>query len=217
MLPFTREQFFSVLVTYNNAIWPTQILAYLLGGAAVWLLFRPSRSTNRLIAAILAVMWLWTGIGYHWLSFVTINPAAYAFALLFVLQGAWLIYAGVIEDRLVFGFRRDVSGLIGIAFVVYAAIVYPLFAMAIGHGYPELPMFGVTPCPVTIFTFGLLLLTTRPVSWVTLALPFIWSLIGGSAAFLLGVAPDWVLLASGLIALPMLLLRDRNAARPAHT
>ena len=39
MLPFTPDQFLSVFVTYNNAIWPIQIVAHLLGGVAVALLF----------------------------------------------------------------------------------------------------------------------------------------------------------------------------------
>lgn len=31
MLPFTREQFLAVFVAYNEAVWPTQVLAYSLG------------------------------------------------------------------------------------------------------------------------------------------------------------------------------------------
>ena len=38
MLPFTREQFLAAFVTYNEAIWPAQLVAYLLGLAAVALL-----------------------------------------------------------------------------------------------------------------------------------------------------------------------------------
>ena len=93
----------------------------------------------------------------------------------------------------------------------YAAILYPLIGLATGHHYPETPMFGVTPCPVTIFTFGLLLFTVRPVPRWLLVIPFIWSLIGGSAAILLNVPQDWLLLASGCIALPLIVLRDRQA------
>jgi hypothetical protein len=32
-----------------------------------------------------------------------------------------------------------------------------------------------------------------------LAIPLLWSLIGGSAAFLLGVPQDWLLLFSGVV------------------
>ena len=93
---------------------------------------------------------------------------------------------------------------------MYAAIVYPLIGISTGHAYSELPVFGVTPCPVTIFSFGMFLLTTRPVSSWLLVIPFIWSLIGGSAAILLNVPQDWLLLVSGFIAVPILIVRDRT-------
>ena len=35
MLPFTLEQFLNVFATYNKAIWPAQIAAYVLGAIAV--------------------------------------------------------------------------------------------------------------------------------------------------------------------------------------
>jgi hypothetical protein len=95
--------------------------------------------------------------------------------------------------------------------VVYAAAVYPLLGMWTGHRYPEMPMFGITPCPVTIFTFGLLLFTTTPVSRWLLVIPLLWSPVGGSAAILLGVSQDWLLLLSG-VAAPLIVLRDRNLA-----
>ena len=47
-------------------------------------------------------------------------------------------------------------------------------------------MFGVTPCPVTIFAFGVL--AAKPLPRLVLVIPLAWSLIGGSAAVLLGIA-----------------------------
>jgi hypothetical protein len=88
--------------------------------------------------------------------------------------------------------------------ILYACVLYTLLGLWAGHRYPEMPMFGVTPCPVTIFTFGVLLLTTAPVSRWLLVIPVIWSLIGGSAAFLLQVPQDWLLLFSGLSVIPLL-------------
>jgi hypothetical protein len=213
MLPFSSEEFLAVFVNYNRAIWPIQIAAYLLGGFAFALLFLKPRSGDRVISGILAAMWLWTGLGYHGLWFSTINQAAYLFAALFILHGCYHLYAGVYKGQVHFGRRSDLATFVGMAFVSYAAIVYPLIGMATGHHYPETPMFGVTPCPVTIFTFGLLLLTVRPVPRWLLVVPFIWSLIGGSAAVLLNVPQDWLLLVSGCIAVPLIVLRDRQATR----
>jgi hypothetical protein len=63
---------------------------------------------------------------------------------------------------------------------------------------------------VTIFTFGMLLLTTSAVPRWLLVIPVIWSLIGGSAAILLHVPQDWLLLLSGLIAVPLIVVRDNS-------
>lgn len=210
MLPFTSEQFRSVFVDYNHSIWPVQIAAYLLGGVAVALLLRKRPEGDRVIAGIMAMMWLWTGVGYHGLSFSSINKAAYIFAVLFILHGCYLLYAGVYRGQIRFGLRPGLPAAIGGAFVAYAAIIYPVIGVATGHAYPEMPMFGVTPCPVVIFTFGLLLLTVRPMPRWLLVVPFIWSLIGGSAAILLQVPQDWLLLVSGAITVPLVVLRDRQ-------
>ena len=150
-------------MNYNNAIWPIQIVAYLFGGISIALLFREKPGSDRIIASILAAIWLWTGVGYHGLFFSMINKAAYLFAALFVVQGCYFIYVGVYHFRLRFGLRPGLATWVGALFAAYAAIVYPLIGVATGHRYPEIPMFGVTPCPVTIFTFGMLLLTVRPV------------------------------------------------------
>lgn len=212
MLPFTPDQFLAIFASYNNAIWPIQIGAYQLGGLAVALLFWRPQGADRVIAGILAAMWLWTGIAYHALFFSAINKAAYLFAALFVIQGGYLIYAGVYSRQIIFGFRSSPPGWLGLALVAYAAIIYPLIGMATGHHYPGMPVFGVTPCPVTIFTFGLLLSAAPPLSRRLLVIPFVWSLIGGSAAILLDVPQDWLLLASGFIAVPLIVFGNRRAA-----
>lgn len=86
---------------------------------------------------------------------------AYLFGALFLFQGGLLAYAAVQREQLRFGFQPGLAAWVGAAFLVYAAILYPLIGMATGQAYPEMPMFGGTPCPVTIFTFGMLLLTTQ--------------------------------------------------------
>lgn len=210
MLPFTSDQFLANLVAYNEAIWPMQPVAFACGALAVVLLLWRPRMADRLVAVILAVMWLWTGIVYHWLYFTEINKAALIFGAMFVTQGALLVYCGVFRRQLRFGRDFGLAVSVGIAFVAYATILYPLLGIWMGHPYPEMPAFGVTPCPVTIFTFGFLLLAKPPLPWWLLVIPFIWSLIGGSAAFLLGVPQDWLLLASGIIAVPLIALGDSH-------
>jgi hypothetical protein len=80
------------------------------------------------------------------------------------------------------------------------------------HPVVQIPWFGLTPCPLVIFTFGCLLIARLPIHWWLLAIPVIWSLIGGSAAFLLQVPQDTVLLASGALTLALLWRTDTYAA-----
>jgi len=133
------------------------------------------------------------------------------FAALFVAQGVYFGMAGVLQGRLSFGFRRNLRQGVGLLFVLYATLAYPMIGRFAGHAYDELPMFGVTPCPVTIFTFGLLLLAIRPLPGLALVIPLLWSLIGGSAAVLLGIPQDWLLLVSGLMSCWLIVLSERRA------
>jgi hypothetical protein len=73
------------------------------------------------------------------------------------------------------------------------------------HSRAELPVFGVTPSPVTIFTLGMLLLT-RDLPLLLLVIPVMWSLIGGSAR-------DPAAGPTGLVAARQRPHRDRARAR----
>ncbi len=208
MLPFGTDQFFAVFGAYNDAIWPAQIVAYLLGASAVALVGGAAAIRSRLVVLTLAAGWLWTGIVYHGIFFAAINPAARIFAVGSVVQAGLFLWLGVVRWQLLFGWRSNAGTMIGVFLILYAAILYPALGYWMGHAYPAAPSFGLTPCPLTIFTFGLLLLTTRRVPKLILILPILWSLIGGSAAFLLQVPQDWMLLASGIVGGALIWVRD---------
>jgi hypothetical protein len=210
-MPFTLEQFLDVFGRYNLEIWPLQLLAYGLGVVALVGAVRGCSRSSRVISAILAGFWLWTGSVYHGLFFSAINPAALVFGLLFALEAILLFIEGVFRTRLAFRIRWDSYGLVGGLFIVYALIVYPLLGLALGQSFPRMPVFGVTPCPVTIFTFGLLLWTERPVPRRLLVIPLLWSLLGVSAAVTLGIGEDLGLVVAGLLGTGLLLWRDHQA------
>ena len=51
------------------AIWPAQIIAYLLGAGAVALAIRESKPCARIVSGILALFWIWIGVIYHMIFF----------------------------------------------------------------------------------------------------------------------------------------------------
>jgi hypothetical protein len=148
---------------------------------------------------LIGLMWLWTGIAYHWLFFSEINRAALLFGLLFVVEGLLLIGFALKTMPMEFRWRSSPAGWLGAALLAYSLVIYPLIDLLLGH-WPRMPWFGVSPCPVTLFTLAMLSLAApRPASWLW-AIPITWSIVGGTAAFLLAVPQDWILLASGPVA-----------------
>ena len=209
-LPFSTEQFFGVFEAYNRAIFPGQIIAYILGGFAVLLLFSQVALRDRIISALLATFWLWTGIFYHFVYFSAINKAAYLFGLLFILQGLLSLWLGVSKRQMAFSFGQDAKSWLGLLLIIYAMVIYPLLGYAFGHRYPQSPTFGVTPCPLTIFTFGFLLLSSKRTSWQLCVIPILWSLIASTAAFILELKEDLGLLVAAFLSGLWLLGRNRE-------
>ena len=213
MIPFTVEQFFAIFGNYNDAIWPSQIVAYILGIVVLVLAFRGDTLSSGIISGILALFWIWMGVFYHIVQFSVINPAAWIFGIFYILQGLLFFLFGTIWGRLAFRFMLKPLPIIGGCFILYAMVVYPLLGIGFGHSYPRAPMFGVAPCPTTIFTFGILLWATKAMPIYLLVIPLLWSIIGMSAAVNLRVPQDYGLVVAGLLGTALILNRDRKAKR----
>ncbi|MBZ0146037.1 MAG: DUF6064 family protein [Pseudorhodoplanes sp.] len=197
--PFTIEQFLAVFAAYNAAIWPAEVAAYLLGVLAVAALWLDGWLGTRLILSALSVMWAMNGIGYHYLFFAQINPAAKGFAALFVLQAVLLAASAAMAGGIRFRARLNLRSAFGLSLVVYAMLIYEVLGYWAGHGLMGGPLFGVAPCPTTIFTIGMLLLARgKAVVWLAF-IPIVWSLIGLAAALQLGVPEDFGLAVAGIV------------------
>lgn len=207
MLPFTQTQFFDVFEAYNSAIWPAPIAAYALGIALLIAVLLAPDSAGRAACLMISALWAWTGIAYHGMFFATVNPMASAFALLFVAHAVVFAVYGL-RGSVVLGRGRGVAGVLAWSMIAYAMLAYPLLNETLGHSLPRAPVFGLTPCPLVIFTLGVLMLADARVPWPLLIGPLLWAAIGGSAAFLLNVAADLALPLAALLAVVM------NATKP---
>jgi hypothetical protein len=208
-MPFTVEQFLQVFKDYNLAIWPMQIVLYVLSFAMVFLAIQKSKKLDIIINVILAFLWFWMGFIYHFGFFTSINKAAWVFGSLNVLQGFIFLYFGIIKTRLTYTFNPNFYGISGLLIILYALAIYPVIGYFSGHAYPYSPTFGL-PCPTTIFTLGIFLFVDKRVSLWILAIPLIWSVIGTSAALNFGIKEDAGLLISGITALALIVYRNRK-------
>jgi hypothetical protein len=208
-LPFTKEQFFDLFVAYNGALWPALVALWTVSVVASVLLFSSRRPPDRWISALLAAHWMWSALAYHVAFFTQINAAAWAFAALFLLQGALFFWWGVVRGRLSFAPWRNAWAPVAWVLIAYS-LLYPGINAVQHFSISRIPAFGV-PCPTTIFTAGVLMLAT-PRSWRLSIIPVMWSVIGGSAANLLGVRADYALPIAG-IALAIFSLQRRSDAK----
>jgi hypothetical protein len=212
-LPFTRDQFFEVFARYNEGVMPLQLALFLLALSAFGAMVIRRRGSDRVVSAILAGLWAWMGIVYHFNYFAPVNPAAPVFAAMFLAAAALFAWAGVVRGRLVFDDDSRARRIVGHALIAYALVGYPIVSLLLGRQYPDVPTFGV-PCPTTIFTMGMLAFLSRPFPRYVLVVPIAWAFIGGQAAFLLGVPEDLGLWLAGLAGLWLAFDRPRER-RPA--
>ena len=197
-----------MLSVYNAVIWPLQPIVHALGLLMLGFLARPSRLGDRFVGLTLAALWAWTGLVYHAGFFATINPLAFAFGAAFVLQAGLLLDAALRAEpaRVAAGRSRT---LLAWSLLLYSAVIYPLVGLWLGAGYMNSPAFGLTPCPLTLTTLGVLLLCGPSAPSRLYVIPIAWAGIGGSAAALLRMPQDWPLLAAGAVSL-LVVLRDRQ-------
>jgi hypothetical protein len=201
MLPFTRDVFFRLLEHYNAAIWPAQIIALALGGLALLLIFKPRPGSDRVIAAILAGAWMWTGAVYQAVYLAPLTWAAWAAGAIFVLQGGLLVWTGVLRGRLAFRFAPSLREWAGLGIAGLALLAAPFAGPLTDLGWSRAPVAGIASGPTILFTLGLLLLADGRVPIRLLLIPVLWSGVAGASAWLLRLPYDLILPVAGIAAL----------------
>lgn len=208
----TGEQLLQVFAAYNPQIWPMQFVAYLLGVAAVYFAVRKMAFSARGIPAILAFFWLWVGLLF-WLPSVQqgFTPGI-LFVVVFLIQGVLFVWEAI-RPRLNFEVSPGWITRVGWGVVLYALVGYPFVGALVGHVYPHMSPFGLTPCPVVTFTFGLLLWTRPKVPKALLIIPFLYAL-SGFIWISIGMWEDIGMVLSGILGMGFLWLRDAKSPDP---
>jgi hypothetical protein len=208
-IPFTFEQLLDLFEMYNHAISPMQMIAYVLGGGALFFAIKKTKYSSKIVASVLAFFWLWCGVVFQMMYFTRIFKPALFFGILFIIQFLLFKWAGVLKTDLSFRFKPDAYSLTGIVFILYGMVGYLILGYFLGHVYPQAPPFGLASCPVTAFTFGLLLWTDKKVPKYILIIPLLWS-IGGLLPGSMGFYEDLGLVAVGVLGTLLILCRDKK-------
>lgn len=167
---------------------------------------KKSQHSGRVTFAVLSFFWLWTGIVFFIMYFARVYRPANTLGAVFILQGI-LFFAAFIKPRLSFHLRQDTYSIAGILFIAYAMIGYPLVGYFLDHKYPQAPVFGLTPCPLGVFTFGMFMLADTKLPKYLLVIPLLWAVAGYVPASR-GVLEDIGLIVAGVVGTVMILFRD---------
>jgi len=206
MLSFSIEEFLLVLESYNLAIWPFQIFAYILVVLVLFFSFKPTKYSPKIILSILSFFWLFTGIVFCFIYWAPSHIFGYIFGICCTIQGLLFLYS-IIRSDITISPPDKTYKLIGLLFVLYAIIGYQIFGYYLGHIYPKFFAVGLVPCPTTIFTFGIFLIINKRIPIQYFVIPLIISL-GGFLAAYNGIYEDIGLIIVGILGTILLIQRN---------
>lgn len=210
MIP--ANEWWMVLQNYNETIFPTQILFYLLAIGAISASFwQTEKIANRLIKGFFVLAFGWIGIVFFLLlgqKLPAHNAQAFLFLSLSVLFAIDLFTETSHFQIPSNGWQRTAT-LVGFGLV----LVYPLVGLLLGRPAVRLIVPGTFPCPTTALAL-VLMATTFPAKrrWLflaTLCLLLIWAIPFPIMIQIpkFGVYEDGIMLAAGIYSLVMLVIR----------
>jgi hypothetical protein len=212
-LLFSSQTYYRLFELYNVAIWPVHLVVAALGLLLLVLLFHGGVRSGRAIAGVLAACWLWVAWAFLFARYDPINWMARYAAFAFAAEALLLLLSGSVLNRLAPGTGR--ASRAGVAIVVFALAVQPLFAPLFGRAWTEIEFFGVAPDPTVAATLGALVAMRRP-HWPLLVIPLVWCAVTGLTLWAMD-APD-ALLMPGLAVLAIGLsfrkVRNRGTTVP---
>jgi hypothetical protein len=202
----------------NAAIWPMQLVWYASAAAMIGLAFWPSRRASQLICLLAAAYFAWVGIVFFGVidnSMGVLDGVlnlSWLWAAAFILEGILLLVAGLVRRDLVFAPRWNLSSVLGVLFMCYALVAYPIIEMLGGYPLRESPLFGLSPCVTVFFAFGLLLWARPLAPKYLLLIPLAWALEATPGNIAIGHVPDFPLILVGVITAGLIIWRDRTSS-----
>ena len=210
-LMFSPQNYLRLMANYNQAIWPWQIIMFLLGALNLFAITYDVKHKDQLINLSLFVCWVWVGIFFHHRYFSVINWAAQLFVLLFVLQALVFLIFGVLLNKIRYRLSLDtdkaaITQSTGLAIFIFSLVFYPPLTAYIQGDWARASYFGVAADPTCTATLGLLLMSKFSGRWYDFILPFLWCLISVTMSWLMFSKEALIILFMALLSLITLLI-----------
>lgn len=218
LLLFSPQTYYRMFELYNLEWWPLQLFSLAAGLAILGLWQRGGSGAGRVMAAILALGWLWVGWAFHGQRYATINFAAGYYAWAFALEAVLLLWLGVIRGGLAHTTPSKMQQRVGLGLFLFALLIFPLLAPFMGRGWAPAEVFGLAPDPTALATLGVLLFAGARPYWMLFPIPVIWCLISGATLWAME-SPDFAVVPIAALLAVLLaagdLLTNARLGRPS--
>jgi len=199
-LPFTQEQYFGSITSYNHDVWPAQGVLYLIALVTLILAHRKRRSAN----ILLAFLWVWAGCAYFVMHVGPMSQAGYVEAAVLMLQ-AFLVLG------IKFSPRSGVLPSAGGVLVFFAMVAYPVLGILRSGSVMGVQHMGMH-APLTIFTLGLVMWTGGVVPSRSIVIPLMVALGGTIIGLYTGAYENLGLIVAAVLAI-IWLSKDSNESQ----
>lgn len=204
-LLFSPRTYYRLFELTNQELWPLHLLMAALGLVILSVWWRNAWH-GRLIAAILAAVWLFVAWAYLLTRYDTINWAATYFAAGFAIEALLLLWTGVVRNRLTLHPASEIAGAAGLCIVLFGLVIEPLIGLMLGRPWTQVEVFGIAPDPTVTVTLGVLVAAEQRNRHLLL-IPLLWCAISGITLWVMESPDALVLPAVGVLALCLTLLR----------
>lgn len=206
----SQDLFYKRMLEYNTDVFPVMILCYICAVFVIGIIGTKSHMKNRISGFFLSFLFIFNGLIEFIFYYGSVSSQYYVWGSLWIIQGiAFFVHSGI-KDSFSLEYKKDYKTIIAIILIFSALIIYPVIGFLTGHGYPTGPIFGVAPCPVTIFTFALLIINRQLFPIFLLVIPFLWSLTGIYAIFFFHVYQDGIEVIAGILGLFFILHENKK-------
>lgn len=202
-LMFSPGTYWRLFELHNQAWCSAQVLAVLAGLVIAVGLWRGQPAMLRIASVVLALCGAFVGWAFLWQRYAEINWAAAAFAWAFGAQSIGLLVLAA-RSSLVLAAGR-VHRRVGLGLLLWAVLVHPLLALAMGRPWVQAEVFGLAPDPTAIAMLGVLLCAdagtrgTRLLLGVLRAGALAWCSVSAATLATMGSAQGWVMLGTVVV------------------
>ena len=187
-LLFSPDVYFQSIAYYNQSIWPVPLIWFLLGLAFLWSLITIDEKKSKVAGSILALGWLWCGGVYHLQFYQQINWMAFYYGWGFITQSI-LIFIWLAKNLRQTN-APDLNPIwqqrVGQILTGISIFILPLIGLIDGPNIKAGLLFGLSPAPTILATFGLAIIIKLPL-WL-LIFPFGFTIIGILTSHTIGSA-----------------------------